>query len=153
MDPNDFYEYIYTKIMLELEELIKTSVNEKEKESYTRILNFNWHRSMFKGVIMTIPYNATTYANLSKIENNENMVISLEKNTETNSVKKTFRVKNHPETLYADDIYNFIKFIFKTVTQDFKQIKELQHYLNTVTKIYNELNIFDIAIIKAENIE
>lgn len=68
--PQDFYTFLALKIKdYWLGELTK-DLDDETKDSYTRLCNidFKLYRSLLKRTIMTIPYNATVFTNISEMK-------------------------------------------------------------------------------------
>lgn len=60
-EPGDFYSHILN--------MVKSSLtDQKDSESYKRLLNFGLGRTHLKKAIMTIPYNASLMSTLQYIE-------------------------------------------------------------------------------------
>jgi len=124
---------------LEVKRLI--NLNDKDRESLERIQQFKWDRSLYKSIIMTIPYNATAYGATDKITKHEDITRDVVINSDTGKTKHIYTYKNHPFILYNEDIVLFVKIIFKVVIQDFDQIKKLLDYLRAIAKLCNHLSI------------
>jgi hypothetical protein len=132
--PNDFYSFLSMncKKYFEDELLNNTDLNKETKESYIRLSNINYsnHRKMVKKTIMTIPYNATKYAN--KIDLKEDFEY----------LNGKYYYKNDKKIIFKEiDFKLLCDTLYICLYRDFPKIKALLNYFKEIANISNKLNI------------
>jgi DNA-directed RNA polymerase len=133
-DPFDFYSYISMRCINHFEMELKrnNSLSEEIKESYIRLskINFKYNRKLVKKTIMTIPYNATKYANIDCMKD------------EFYKENGSYIYKNDPTVVFKDiDFKILCTTLYSALYLDFPRLKLLLNYLKDISKIANKLNI------------
>lgn len=135
--PADFYTIMAFRVKDYFNlKLAEKDLDVKDRESYLRLSNTNIqnHRSLLKKTIMTIPYNASKFANILDIKEEFNFV---KLNNEDVYVYK----KNDQIIFKHIDFVNIVKALYKCLYSDFPRLEELLKYFREIAKISNVLGI------------
>jgi DNA-directed RNA polymerase len=131
--PKDFYSFVLLKMKefftTELENNL--TLTEEEKESYIKLISLGENRSLVKKIIMTIPYNATTYAIVNYMKENFNFI-----------EKNYYSLKSDPKIIFKEIDFQLIrKALTKVLYRDYTGLQVLIIYLKEIASISTELNI------------
>lgn len=132
--PKDFYSFILTSIIDYFKtELAKNKKLDKEtKESYIRLKDFNFKRSIIKKSIMTIPYNVSTFQLVNYIKENFEWI------DDTNMYKSK---EDENLKLHSSDFNSIGKALREVLEYKFPKLKHLLDYLEDIAKICSKLQI------------
>ena len=131
--PKDFYSFILTSIIDYFKsELASNKLDKETKESYTRLVEFNFKRSIIKKSIMTIPYNVSSYQLVNYIKENFYWI----EGTSTYKSKEDGNV-----ILHSSDFNSIGKALREVLEYKFPKLKLLLDYLEEIAKVCSILQI------------
>ena len=143
-EPGDFYTYILDRFLQKINIKIENDdfKNSQEKESYIRVKNLEWDRSMVKQIIMTIPYNATVFRMSRYLASNLVELSTLNKKEKKKAEDTWYStVEGGEPKVNHKDLIDIAKVLSNTVLEDHEKIEKLRSYLVNVATLFNSLNI------------
>ena len=131
--PKDFYSFIALKVkeFFNKELYNNKDLSIEEFESYKKLANLDIYRALYKKVIMTWPYNVSSYSMTNYFKEEFNFI---EKD------KYMFKFDNN--IIFKEIDFQILrKALISVLLNDFPRLKSFINYLKDIAKISNELEI------------
>ena len=139
--PNDFYNYILSKLLVRIDTKISTNQFKDtiEKESYNRLHKFDLERSNVKKAIRIVTYNASQR--------------SMKLHIASSLHELEYRNSENPDTIWygkfekddlminENDLQIIINIIYDIIMNDHDKIKKLISYLRNIASLFIVMNI------------
>lgn len=132
--PSDFYNYICTKIILNIKSLLLKDKNNPDMDSYERLSKIKLNRKNVKKAIMTKPYNASPISAMDYIKESFEVKV-------IDEVHWYYNDQDDQNMMNDKDIGRLYSTFHKYRTSHFHRISMLTNYLDRVAVICNILNI------------
>lgn len=137
--PKDFYGFLGLKLIELFKQKLKSSkLSHEDLNCYKRLSNMLILRSTIKKVIMTIPYNVSSYQMINYLKEHFIMI----DNKFTGAYGMNFRYKHDPNVILCSKDFSLIASgLQEVLQQNFPKLRFLIMYLKTIAKIFTALDL------------